>query len=154
MQPGSAQAQPAGAPDSVTPMETPNGTTGEAAAPAEMPNGTSGEAAVPQEMPGGINGEAAAPQETPENSQPAENADSAQAAGKTKRDKTRTGGKGKTTRATAVQGITFELLLEKGVISREVYDAIMKFIKEYTAENAQAAPAVTETQAADGVSDT
>ena len=130
MQPGSAQTQPAGTPDSVTPTETPDGTTGEAAAPQETPEGTTGEVAAPQEIP--------------ESSQPAENADSTQTAGKTKGDKARTGGKGKAAHATAVQGITFELLLEKGVISQEVYDAIMNFIKEYTAE----------TQAADGVSDT
>lgn len=37
--------------------------------------------------------------------------------------------------------VTFELLLEKGVISQDVYDAIMAFIKDYTAPASSTVPA-------------
>ena len=84
--------------------------------------------------------------ETAESGEQAENADSAAApeSGKTKENKnnTRSGKKGKADGTEAAPRITFELLLEKGVISREVYDAIMDFIRNYTAENAPAAPAL------------
>ena len=116
-------------------------------APAEVPGSV-----TPPEMPDGMAGEASVTTpETAESGEQAENADSAAApeSGKSKENKnkenknnTRSGKKGKADGTEAAPRITFELLLEKGVISREVYDAIMDFIRNYTAENAPAAPAL------------
>ena len=116
-----------------------------AQAPAGVPGG-----AVPPAMPDGTTEETvtppAAPDGTAESGQQEQGTDSAStpASGKTKdtRNNARMGKKGKAANTAAGTQITFELLLEKGVISREVYDAIMNFIKEYTAETAPAVPAV------------
>ena len=123
--------------------------------PGQMPQapaGVPGTAAQPA-VPDGMTEETVTPPATTEADPAAENADSAStpAAGKTKdnRNNARTGKKGKTAITAAGMQITLDLLLEKGVISQEVYNAIMNFIREYTAETAPAVPAApAETEGA------
>ena len=138
-QPGSAQMPqvPAGVPGNALPPAMPGGTAGETVTPPEVPDETSGETVTPPEVPDG----------TTESGQQEQDTDSAStpSSGKTTKDNSRnnprTGKKGKAADTASVPQITFELLLEKGVISQEVYDAIMKFIREYTAETLPAVPA-------------
>ncbi len=105
----------------------------------QMPSAATPDTATPPEMPGQANGEAAEISENPENTQPADstgNSGSTESRNRKKdKDAARDGKKGKKGTQTSVQGITFELLLEKGVITQEVYDAIMNFIKEYTTQS-------------------
>ena len=107
---------------------------------------------VPDLIPDDPDGKTVSPAETPEAGQPPEITDGESTSGLRKgkgpRD-LRTGKK--KTESTDISGqITFELLLEKGVISQEVYDAIMNFIKEYTAALTDTVP---EAPAAGDVSD-
>ena len=107
---------------------------------------------MPDFIPDDPDGKTVSPAETPEAGQPPEITDGESTSGLRKgkgpRD-LRTGKK--KTESTDISGqITFELLLEKGVISQEVYDAIMNFIKEYTAALTDTVP---EAPAAGDVSD-
>ena len=118
----------------------------------QVPAGVPGAAAQPA-VPDGTAEETVTPPATTETDPAAENADSATTpeAGKTKdnRNNARTGKKGKNAVTAAGTQITFELLLEKGVISQEIYDAIIKFIQEYTADTAPTVPAApTEAEGA------
>lgn len=103
----------------------------------EMPEGTTPESPVPPEQPETAEGEV--------NTPPEENTDSAaaQPSGKTRQHgKARMDRKGKDSGISAGSDEIFKLLLEKGIITQEIYDAIMNFIASYTAENAPAAPEV------------
>ena len=108
---------------------------------------------VPDFIPDDPDGKTVSPVETPETRQPSEEADEESTSGlrKGKGPRDLRTGKKKKTESTDISGqITFELLLEKGVISQEVYDAIMNFIKEYTAALTDTVP---EAPAAGDVSD-
>ena len=115
--------------------QRPGNAQGQPQAPvADAPN-----TVTPPEMPDQANGEAVGIPENQENTQPADstgNSGSTESGNRKKdKDAARDGKKGKKGTQTSVQGITFELLLEKGVITQEVYDAIMNFIKEYTTQS-------------------
>ena len=100
---------------------------------------------LPDFIPDDPDGETVSPDETPESSRPS-GKDDKESASESRKEKDlrdpRTG-KRRKTESTDISGqITFELLLEKGVISQEVYDAIMEFIREYTAAMTESAPEI------------
>ena len=104
----------------------PDTTAPQAQPPAELP--AESEQPAEPEQPA----ESAVP-ESPENV-PAES--SGRQAKKSNGNSARTAKKGKASISAGSLTVTLDLLLEKGVISQDVYNAIMAFIQSYTAQEA------------------
>ena len=135
--------------ETTTPPALPESVNGETATPPALPESANGETATPPDMPESANGEEAARSEAPAEAGNAESGTKQPESGKKKdsRNSMRTGKKSRNT-ASAAEGITFELLLEKGIITQDIYNAIMTFIREYTA--ASTAPAAVPAAEASG----